>query len=81
MPTTTQADRIITPEPDKFHLKCQNIGIFDPYFFNPKDLDVVIDDNRLVYINVNDFKEYIMTLVKDKMIRMDRERFKIMFHI
>ena len=52
----------------KYHIKRQNIGIFDFEFPNLQGLGVVIDDSRLIYTDVFEFIERIYTILKDNFI-------------
>ena len=52
----------------KYHIKRQDIGIFDLEFPNLQGLGAIIDGNCLVYINIFEFIEYIYIILEDNFI-------------
>ena len=60
---------IVETEKDtKYYIKRQDIGIFDPEFLNLQRLKIIINSNRLIYIDVFEFIKYIYTILEDDFI-------------
>src|SRR6266699_4410299 len=69
-----------TAEYDRFKIKRQDIGVFDPQFPNPKGQGAVTDGSRLVFTDVHDFMERVYTLLEDSSAAYKTERqIKAMF--
>jgi len=49
----------------KSKVKRKDIGTFDPYWPDPKDIDVIINDKNLIFTDINNFVRYIETFLKD----------------
>ncbi len=57
-----------TEKDAKYHIKRQDIGIFDFKFPNLQRLRTITNNSRLVYINVFEFIERIYIILKDNFI-------------
>src|SRR6266699_2557588 len=69
-----------TAEYDRFKIKRQDIGVFDPQFPNPKGQGAVTDGSRFVVTDVHDFMERVYTLLEDSSAVYETERqIKAMF--
>ncbi len=69
-----------TAEYDRFKIKCQDIGVFDLQFPNPKGQGAVTDGSRLVFTDVYNFMECVYTLLEDSSAAHEIERqIKAMF--
>ncbi len=78
---TTQINYTTASKFDKFRLKHQDIKIFDLHFPNFKNLRAIINDNRLIYTNINNFKKYIIIFIKSKITQTNYKKILIIFHI
>ena len=71
-----------TVEYDRFKIKCQDIGIFDLQFPNPKGQGAVTDGSRFIFIDVYNFIERVHILLEDSLAVHEIERqIKVIFSI
>src|SRR6266566_4629066 len=61
-------------EYDRFKIKRQDIGIFDPQFPNSKGQGTVTDGSRFVFINVHDFIKRVYIFLEDNSAVYEIER-------
>lgn len=57
--------KVTDPNKDRTKLKRNDIGIFNPFADDPKDIGIIKLESDLIYINVTLFKDYLIALFKD----------------